>query len=296
MLPEKGTNPPMKSGHINQFAHLSRFKTVHEFNKTMKRFIETYSSEFTKSQKLAFKTLTQYSIKIIGVCNARICQLVKATHKHNEGGISRSTFERMLQKAKKLGILSIISTTRQKGGTSHNVYIFQPFDGASTKQLTEREIPQQTQTAVAVEPHQKTPEAVNEFESNTKEKNKKTIQELRPKIQEELDYTYVPSYVPEPFIKTVKPFFTRAKEICQLWDRALIAYKSQKFHEPIKRFLPLIIKGFKETVYKYKQNRIKTSFVQYYYGTVCRMLADEARRIKEEVIGDNKVRRWLSNY
>ncbi|RXI96315.1 hypothetical protein DS745_21570 [Anaerobacillus alkaliphilus] len=282
----------MRPGHINKFAYLSRFKSVQEFNKTIKHFIDTYSKEFTKSQKLAFQTLTQYSIKIIGVCNARICQLVKATHKHNEGGISRSTFERMLQKAKKLGILSIISTTRKNGGTSHNVYIFQPFDGAPTKQLTERncpEIPPQTHTAVAVEPQVTGQESLKEVENFTKEKNKKTIQELSPKTLEELDYTYVPSYVPEQFIKTVKPFFTRATEICQLWDRALMAYRSRKIRDPIGWFLPLIIKAFKETVYKYKQNRIKTSFVQYFFGAVYGILAVERRTIDH----NTRVQKWL---
>jgi hypothetical protein len=261
----------MKSGHINQFAHLSQFTSVQQFNETIKYIVEKYASHFTKSEHLAFLQLTRFSVKIIGVCNARICKLVEATQ-DKKGGISRSTFERMLRKAKQLGILSIHHTTREKGGFSHNVYIFHRFDGAQPEQLTERQEPTKPASST-VQTKETTTETIY-FETKTK------IKDLRPIPLEELDYTYVPSYVPETFVKAVKPFFDRAKDICQLWDRALIAYRSQKFSDSIERFYPTIIQSFKESVYQWKRNKIKSSFIPYYYGTVVGMLAVENRRIQ----------------
>ncbi len=109
---------------------------------------------------------------------------------------------------------------------------------------------------------------------NTNKKEK----DLRPPTLDSLDYTYVPSYVPSQFTKTVKPFFDRAIEICQFWDRALIAYRFVKFDEPIEHFLPIIIQAFKETVYHWKRKKIKKCFISYYYGTVVGMLTVEKRR------------------
>ncbi|MCT8140501.1 hypothetical protein H1D32_24190 [Anaerobacillus sp. CMMVII] len=249
----------------------------------IKHVVEKFKTNFTKSELLAFSQLTRFSVKIIGICNARICKLVEATQ-DKKGGISRSTFERMLRKAKQLGILSIHHTTREKGGFSHSVYIFHRFDGALTEKLTERE---QTPTStVPTVQRENSPTETNSFETKTKR-----IKDLRPITLEDLDYTYVPNYVPESFVKVVKPFYDRAKDICQLWDRALIAYRSQRLVDPIERFLPTIIKAFKALVYQWKHNKINTSFIQYYYGTVVGMLAVESRRI----IAEHKinVRHWL---
>jgi hypothetical protein len=138
--------------------------------------------------------------------------------------------------------------------------------------MTERDIPEK-HTTQAVQPTKKVPETKKLENKNIKEKN------LRSISLEQLDYTYVPSYVPTEFTRTVRPFFDRAKEICQLWDRAIMAYRTMKFHEPIERFLPTVIKAFKETVYKYKQRRLQKGFIPYYYGTLAAMLVVEKRRM-----------------
>ncbi|OIJ12623.1 hypothetical protein BKP35_10575 [Anaerobacillus arseniciselenatis] len=260
----------MKSGNIQQYAHFSEFDNVQQFNETIKHFLHKNSTQFTKSELVAFYTLTRFSVKKIGVCNARICKLVEATQS-SQGGVSRSTFERMLRKAKKLGIITVHHTTREKGGISHNVYVFHKIDGANHKKLTDRHKPQKQEPST-VPIIKKAEETIKIENKNIKEKH------LRPINIESLDHTYVPSYVPEPFIKAVRPFFDRAKQICELWDRVLIAYRSMKFTAPVEHFLPTIIQAFKETVYKYKQGKVKTGFVPYFYGTLSGMLVAEKRR------------------
>ena len=178
----------------------------------------------------------------------------------------------MLRKAKQLGIITIHHTTRKKGGYSHNVYVFNLLDAPPEEKLTERHKPQ-NQEVTTVQVIKNAKETIKIENKNIKEKH------LRPIKLKDLDYTYVPSYVPESFTKTVRPFFDRAKQICELWDRVLIAYRSMKFTDPIDQFLPTIVQAFKETVYKYKQGKVKTGFVPYFYGTVAGMLVAEKRRV-----------------
>lgn len=265
----------MKPGHIDQFSHLSPFSSVKDFNESIKRARKQYEHHFTKGERIALLTLIQFSVKKYGVCNARVAKLVQATQAKN-GKISRSTFERMLRKAKALGILSIHHTIRQKGGYSHNVYVFQRFDESQDAQMTKRQ-PVTKPATPSLQVQEKAPEAPS-FQT----KKQKHIKELRQPTLDSLDHTFVPSYVPTSFVKAAKPFFNRAKDICSLWDKALIAHRSMKFHQSIDLFLPTIIQAFKETVYKYKQSYIRTSFIQYFYGTVAGKLAVEKRRIMAE--------------
>ncbi|OIJ21713.1 hypothetical protein BKP45_03165 [Anaerobacillus alkalidiazotrophicus] len=260
----------MKPGNIKQFSHLREFTTLQQFNETIKHVLSQHGDEFTKGERLAFTILTRFSVKEIGICNARICKLVEAAQAQ-KGGVSRSTFERMLRKAKQLGVLSIHHTTRKKGGYSHNVYVFHRFDGTLIEKLTDRQTTEKSTTPTL--PNEKIPAETSKLENKIKDKD------LRPITLDSLDHTFVPSYVPKPFTKIVKPFFDRAKQICELWDRALIAYRQMKFTEAIESLLPTITEAFKETVYKYKQGKIKKSFHAYFYGTVAGKLIVEKRKM-----------------
>lgn len=261
----------MKPGNISQYAHLSQFKSVQQFNESIKHFIKKHGDDFTKGELHAFHILTRFSVKQIGICNARICKLVEVAQT-DKCGLSRSTFERMLRKAKQKGIITIHHTTREKGGFSHNVYVFHHFDVPVEEKLMERDV-REKHTPQADYTTKKAPET-------KKPKNKYIIKENhRSYTLQDLDHTFVPSYVPETFTKAAKPFFNRAVEICNLWDRATIAYNQLKFDDPIEDYTTTIIKAFKETVYNYKRGRIKKDFIPYFYGTCYRMLVSEKRRI-----------------
>jgi len=103
---------------------------------------------------------------------------------------------------------------------------------------------------------------------------------LDPINLEDLDETFTPTYVPHVFVKTVKPFFNRATEICKLWNQTQMAFRSAKFQNnlSIDSFDDLIKKAIKLTVYQFKKSRIRTTFFQYYYGTIFRLFTYEKRR------------------
>ncbi|GAE34997.1 hypothetical protein [Halalkalibacter akibai] len=274
----------MKSGHIKSFTHLSQFTSVKEFNESTKQVLQLYRDQFTKKEQTALLTLIQYSVKYFGICNARIDILVAAANS-DKTSLSRTTFERMLRKAKALDILSIHSTIREKkGGNSHNVYVFHRFDGAQSPKLTERSTSEKPFPPTT--PLKESKEEAKKIKASKNLKDK----ELRNSAVESLDFTFVPSYVPKEFIKLVKPFFNRAKEICALWDRVLMAHRNTKTTHTPSFFLPTITQAFKETVYQYKQNRIKTSFMQYFYGTLFNQMVNELRR---SVLAVEKWGWWL---
>ncbi|MBU8906536.1 hypothetical protein [Desertibacillus haloalkaliphilus] len=267
----------MRPGHINNFTHLSQFQSKDEFNETIRQFLKAHGDQFTKSEKIAFERLTRFSIKILGVCNARIAKLVAASEDEVKE-ISRSTFERMLRKAKALGIITIHHTNRDKGGYSHSVYVFQPFDGAKSEKLTERG--NKPNTSQKGDDSTKLAPETKSFKQQTNNQNHRLDNE--PTL-DTLDHTYVPSSIPTPFINAVKPFFNQATKICALWDRANIAYRSAKLTSPVQEHTVQIIKAFKETVFKYKSGKIHKSFMQYFYGAMAGVFVVEKRREMAEV-------------
>ncbi len=118
----------LKSGAIQQFDGFSQFSSLKEFNHHMENWLLEYKHEFSKGERLGLKRLVRFSAKIPGVCNAKIGTLLKAIHEeYHEHGISRSTFKRMVLKAKEFGILTIHETERKNGSQSSNLYVFNRF-------------------------------------------------------------------------------------------------------------------------------------------------------------------------
>jgi hypothetical protein len=111
--------------HIYAYKHLSQFKNIEHFNRTLVKFHNRYGDQFTKSELLALNYLQRYACKVVGVANIKISTLCKAIADDNNGiGVSRKTVERMIAKAKKLGLLTVYNTKKRNGGKGNNVYVF----------------------------------------------------------------------------------------------------------------------------------------------------------------------------
>ncbi|MCB5235887.1 hypothetical protein [Niallia circulans] len=128
----------MQQGNILTFTHLSQFKDIKDFNNSIEQWMLDLKSKFTKSELIALKRLIRFSAKVAGICNAKICTIVSATHENDGIGISRSTFKRMLIKAKKFGLLAVHEAVRKNGSTSSNVYVFNRFCGQSEPSKSEK--------------------------------------------------------------------------------------------------------------------------------------------------------------
>jgi len=125
------------AGRVEEFKEYSQFKSLKDFNTNIEMILASHKKDFTKGELVAFKRLVRFSAKYAGVAFAKVGTLIKEINKMANGyGISRSTFERMLKKARQLGILTVKNTVKSKGGKGHNVYIFNPIDVLKKEKLT----------------------------------------------------------------------------------------------------------------------------------------------------------------
>jgi hypothetical protein len=228
----------MKAGLIDNFKHLSQFYDLKDFNSSIEQWLAEYKSSFTKSELIAFKRLVRFSAKIPGVSNAKIGTILKATHdKSNGNGISRSTFKRMLIKAKKLGILIVYETERKNGSQSNNIFVFNRF-----------ELPK-------VETIEPPSETNNLFETSNTSNNKRT---------DDLDHTFTSDSVPGQFTSLVKYFFNDSKSIELFYSRCRIAAYKANYDEDKGKVLDVAINSFKQTVSKLKKGVVRDKFGYFY--------------------------------
>jgi hypothetical protein len=236
----------IKSGKIEGFEHYSQFTILKEFNTNLEMWLVECKDQFSKGELVGLKRLARFSAKILGVCNAKIGTVLKAIHdEFNGNGISRSTFKRMVQKAIKLGILSVFETERKNGSQSSNLYVFNRFPS--------NELPKKEK----VNRHNKT---INLSETN-KQITKRTDEPFK------LDHTFVSDRVPSSFVHLLKYFFQKANIIEEFWHMTKVAaYKNNREKEP-DQVLETAIHSFKQLISKMKSKKLRNP-IAYYYGII----------------------------
>ena len=237
----------LKSGNIEGFEQFSQFSSLQELNTHIEMWLAVHKHDFSKGALVGLKRLVRFSAKIPGVCNAKIGTILKAIHQeYSDHGISRSTFKRMIQKAKDLGILTVYETERKNGSQSSNLYSFNRFPA--------NELPKE--------------EILNRPKETNNLLKKEKDQKIKERIEEpsKLDHTYVSDRVPQPFVQLVKCFFSEAKTIEEYWRIVRItAYQNMLENDP-ELTLDVAIQSFKQLIRKLKLNRhIKNPF-GYFYG------------------------------
>ncbi|MCI2257233.1 hypothetical protein L2D08_23255 [Domibacillus sp. PGB-M46] len=254
----------MRSGRIENFAEYSQFKSLKDFNNNIEMFLADHKKDFTKGELVAFKRLVRYAAKFTGVANAKIGTLLKAINaKANGYGISRSTFERMLKKAKQLGILTVKNTVKSKGGKGHNVYVFNTIAVLKKEKLTyckEAEKPCESKRE-----QQKMGKETNDFETSKKKELKKRIDMLGNVPV--LDHSFVSDYVPKEFTQAVKPFFDDARTIEEYWKMVKIDTYHISRYLGEETILHTAIHGFKQMIGKLKKGIVRNP-IAYFKGVI----------------------------
>ncbi|MCQ6277163.1 hypothetical protein JMM81_20010 [Bacillus sp. V3B] len=243
----------LKSGTIHQFESFSQFVSLKEFNHHMEMWLVDYKREFSKGEIIGLKRLVRFSAKIPGVCNAKIGTVLKAIHEeYKDNGISRSTFKRMILKAKTLGIITIHETERKNGSQSSNLYVFNRFP--------QNELPKQRKLD---HPNK----AINLSKTTQQDLNK------RSKETTELDHTFTSDKVPQDFVQAVKSFFPEAKTIEEYWRMTVIAAYRNNREKNKSQVLSTAIHAFKQMINKLKSQRIRKP-ISYYYGVLNKKFTD----------------------
>jgi hypothetical protein len=254
------TNMSHKSGRIEQFESFSLFTSLKQFNTHLEMWLATCKLEFSKGELVGLKRLVRFAAKIPGVCNAKIGTVLKSIHDEYEGnGISRSTFKRMIQKAIKLGILTVHETERKNGSQSSNLYVFNPFTKSEPPKEEQLNHPNKTNNLFKTkELDQK---IITRIEASPSEKLIGTITEIN------LDHTYTSERVPSEFIQLVKVYFSEAKTIEDFWRMTTIAANKHGHKEDLGQVIHIAIQSFKQLIRKMKLGRIIKP-IAYYYGIV----------------------------
>ncbi|MCM3570137.1 hypothetical protein [Neobacillus mesonae] len=240
----------LKSGNIERFEEFSQFGSLTEFNHHLEMWLSVHKKDFSKGELIGLKRLVRFAAKIPGICNAKIGTILKAIHQeYHNNGISRSTFKRMIGKAKNLGIFTVYETERKNGSQSSNLYVFNRFpDNEPPKQMSQ-------------------PKETGYLFKTTNQKIIKRNQE-----PSELDHTFVNNRVPQTFILEVKYFFPEAKLIEEYWHMAQIAaFKFELQHET-DMVVDYALQSFKQLIRKLKFTNTIRKPIAYYYGILMEKL------------------------
>ena len=108
----------------NHYDKLSKFQSLKEFNNHLEQAMIYLKGEFTKSEYIALKKLSKFAADFFGVAWCKAQKAVAATHMDALIGVSRSSFDRMLRKAKKFNLITVINQYRKNNKQKHNVYVF----------------------------------------------------------------------------------------------------------------------------------------------------------------------------
>ncbi|WP_077303979.1 hypothetical protein, partial [Terribacillus halophilus] len=233
----------LTAGRIEDFKEYSQFQSVDKFNKNIEKFLADHKKDFTKAELIAFKRLVRYSAKYVGVANAKIGTLLKAINEKAGGiGISRSSFERMLRKAKEFGILTVQNTVKSKGGKGHNVYVFNAIDVSNQRKLTYCENAEKSCDSKDEQQNLQR-ETINLFKANNNKTYKKRISTS--------DSSFTGDYVPKEFKELVACFYNDAKTIEEYWKMVRIdTYRIRGTILDDQEILHTAIHSFKQMISK----------------------------------------------
>lgn len=277
----------MKSGQVEEYRKLSQFRDLKDFNNHIEQWMVDLKKEFTKGELIALKRLVRFSAKIAGICYAKIATIVAATHEKNDmGGISRSTFERMLRKAKKFGLLSVINTTTKQNRQGHNVYVFRKYKSVQKEvekvenTTVNEEVVQTSNTndVPNVENIEGAIKTSNLYQtSNLKDHNKRTNSVNKKKLSAE----FVSNKVPKQFVDLAKCYWNDALTIEEFWK--VVSYQTRTLTNYSKRDKSdLAIEALRQLVRNIKLGRRKINNIfGYFYGIVDKIL--DQRYINELV-------------
>ncbi|SFA52314.1 hypothetical protein SAMN05216169_103214 [Anoxybacillus pushchinoensis] len=245
----------MRSGNIEQFKHLSQFRDIKDFNNHIEQWMIDLKQKFTKSELIALKRLIRYSAKVAGVCNAKIQTLVSACHVAGQE-ISRSTFERMLRKAKKFGLLIVHNTTKENGKQAHNVYVFQRYQSQIVSDSSTIDVAESAKIDGAYKTNNllETNNHINKRNENVQKENK-------------LDASYTSNRVPAEFRDFVRCFFNDAKAIEEFWKIITIQTYYHTYYSLDDR-ISLGVDAMKQLIRNIKQGRKVRNIFGYYWGIV----------------------------
>ena len=272
------------------------FTSIHEMDQAVRGFLYTFKSTLSQGTLKVLRFLWRYSVKVVGVSFAKYDTIATGVN------VSRRTVIRAVKVLAELNFIKKIPTARMSGKQGVNLYVIQPFEQidsilqpvspqdvtadvtpikAENKQRSLCENKKQNRIDVKESlNNQQSIELTNSQHIQTAEKlaTNLPIESHAPAHQDqkalrsqtawhELDTSFLPNYVHKDFIHAAQPFFS-IDVIYKLWTKIHLAYKKMNLSITLDDVMEVIIADFKQTIFKYKNGQIHTTFEGYFYTVV----------------------------
>lgn len=277
------------------YTKLSKFKSLKEFNSHFEQIMVDAKGFFTKSEYIALNKLRKFAgSSVVGVAWAKLQKVVASTWADTIG-VSRSTFDRMLAKAKKLNIVSVINQKRKNGYQTHNVYV---FNRAGDLVLPQTEVVEIVSKSATIEEPSElkidAPRTVLLLKLPRLKDIKNTYATQSPATKSDVDNSVFKDVELTPyerFKKCVTNFIADKKLASKMYG-IWRAHTCKLVNAPD---LELALKAVKHVMYKFKNSNVK-SVTGYFNGTVSNMvdtfIEEQLRAAQDEFIVKDDVE-WL---
>ncbi|MFP8644883.1 transcriptional regulator [Priestia aryabhattai] len=277
----------------------TRMLTTEEFDcmKNYQSFIENRSQHQSMKRKLLKEIINHYGEKFYrlheGTRKAldRLCWFAAEKGFCFPGSMylgktydkSKGTIDRHLKELRKQGqIVTVYRRCPRNNGKGNPVHLFvnHPYFDYWVNYL-------QLDLEANVEADVETENAENDWESKDRETKKCSTYNLslkdfnkyiRNNVNVKLSYDYVPSFIPTSFKDAVRPFFSYADDIYELWGKVRLAHKISGLEKPLEDLVVIAVQAFRDTVFAYKRKRIKNTFEAYFFGILRALFSTERRR------------------
>lgn len=266
----------------NQYDLLSKFESLKEFNNHFEQAMVLHKNTFTKSEYVALNKLRKFAANFFGVAWCKIQKAVAGTHQDNILGISRSTFERMLRKAKKLNLITVINQYKENKYQKHNVYVFNRLEELEVKEV--RIVSKSTTIDVPENVKIDVPRTNNL--SELKRKNNNTYQQadsVCKAIDHVIDLTKpMDEHTDYDKLKNLLMQFTSDKKLAYKFHGIWIAQTSKMIHKPD---FELAMKATHATLRAMKTKNIKNPrgyFNNALSGMIDKWIEADLRRYEED--------------
>lgn len=189
-------------------------------------------------------------------------------------GKSVSTVRRAIRSLVDAGIIEKVAQTRDRmGGDGANIYVIKPIDHASEHAQMNTRHDDEKPHYTADEPRPR--EAKDDSSKDASNKGSAYVPDV-----DRLDASFTPDSVPKAFKTVAARFWNDAERIDELWQKAIMAYRSLGLAVVYEE---VAIDSLKQAIYALKRRRIRGSFDGYYYGILIqKIVAYHRARVAEE--------------
>lgn len=250
-----------------------RFTNKAELDRNVRSFLFKRKAALSVGTLKVLKVVWRHAVKYPGVSFMKKQTIAEKT------GLSPRTVTRALNKLAAEGLIEKVSTKKPNGRQGVNLIVFLPqADLFLPDDVTPSVTPD-----VTPQPSQETPSNKSSIEKNkTETKGKQRKASVRN--IDCIDHSYLPSFIPVPFINVTKPFLN-PEEVLRAWRTAESAYRIAALKWPVEEYIQIISETFKRAVFAFKNGMVRKDLYSYFYGGLVQGFKEMVRK---EVLEDRQ--------